>query len=221
MESNWTGVQEETLAVSATEEIVDKAQSSSPAPKTQTQIDGRKPSKGFGPRGESLSGKKGQKACKNLSSKGTCANSSYYYWHGANCSECKVGDQCLTRHTEADGQPSKKSKKSDRKGSVASLKESVQMGCVSQDSHPRKPILRKEVKLGSNHAVRFSKGTWNHVKIRERKGPSRGVTQKCEPHERHPCANQFEERSQDETKDAPAEYHGTWRKSVCHLKKYG
>ena len=37
------------------------------------------------------------------------------------------------------------------------------------------------------------------MKIRERKGPSRGVTQKCEPHERSSCANQFEERSQDET----------------------
>ena len=62
-------VQEETLAVSATEDIVDKAQSSSRPPKTQTQIDGRKPSKGFGTRGESLSGRKRQKACKNLSSK--------------------------------------------------------------------------------------------------------------------------------------------------------
>ena len=42
-----------------------QAQSSSPAPKAQTQIDGRKHSKGIGPRGESPSGRKGQKACKN------------------------------------------------------------------------------------------------------------------------------------------------------------
>ena len=33
----------------------------------------------------------------------------------------------------------------------------------------------------------------------KRKGPSRGVTQKCEPHERNPCAPKFEERTQDET----------------------
>ena len=56
-------VQEETPAVSASEVIVDrKAQSSSPAPKGQTQTDGRKPSKGVGPRRGSPSGSKGQKA---------------------------------------------------------------------------------------------------------------------------------------------------------------
>ena len=26
-----------------------------------------------------------------------------------------------------------------------------------------------------NHTIKFSKGTWHHIKIRERKGPSRGV----------------------------------------------
>ena len=81
-------VQEETLAVTATEDVVDKAQSSSPAPKTQTQIDGGKPSKGFGPRGGSLSGRKGQKACK-VFLQGTCANSSCYYWHPPVCQNYK------------------------------------------------------------------------------------------------------------------------------------
>ena len=42
-----------------------RGQSSSPAPKAQTHIDGRKPSKGIGTRRESPSGRKGQKACKN------------------------------------------------------------------------------------------------------------------------------------------------------------
>ena len=37
------------------------------------------------------------------------------------------------------------------------------------------------------------------MKNRERKGPSRGVIQKCEPHERNPCANKFAERTRDET----------------------
>ena len=70
------------------------------------------------------------------------------------------------------GSPSKKSKKGGAKGSVASLKESVQLGCVSQDAYPRKSILHEQGKLGSKHAVKFSKGTWHQVKIRERKGPS-------------------------------------------------
>ena len=43
-----------------------KARSSSPAPIARTQTDGREPSKGFGLRGESSSGLKGQKACRNF-----------------------------------------------------------------------------------------------------------------------------------------------------------
>ena len=43
------------------------------------------------------------------------------------------------------------------------------------------------------------KGTWHQIKIRERKGPSRGVIQKCAPHGRSPCAPKFEDRSHEET----------------------
>ena len=51
-------------------------------------------------------------------------------------------DQCLFRHTEAGGRPSKKSKKGGGEGSVALLKESMQLECVSQDCSPRKSIGR-------------------------------------------------------------------------------
>ena len=94
--------------------------------------------------------------------------------------------------------PSKKSKKDGAKGSVALLKESTQLGCVSQGSYPRKSVLREQGRLGSTHTVKFSKSTWPKIKIRERKGPSRAIIQKCEPHERSPCAPKFEERSQEE-----------------------
>ena len=41
---------------------------------------------------------------------------------------------------------------------------------------------------------------WHHLKtFGKEKGPSRGVVQKSEPHERNPCAPKFEEGSQDET----------------------
>ena len=43
------------------------------------------------------------------------------------------------------------------------------------------------------------KGTWHQIKIRERKGPSRGIIQKCAPHERSPYAPKFDERSHEET----------------------
>ena len=40
---------------------------------------------------------------------------------------------------------------------------------MSQDSYPRQSIPRKERKLSSNYAVRFSKSTWHHVKVREKR----------------------------------------------------
>ena len=43
------------------------------------------------------------------------------------------------------------------------------MGCVSQDSYPRKSILREQGKLRSKRTVKFSPGTWHQIKIQERK----------------------------------------------------
>ena len=112
-----------------------QAQSSSLAPKTQTQIDGRRPSTGTGP-GEKvlLEGKVRKRANVRI-----CTNLWCNCWHPPVCqndiseSGCKFGDNCLFRHTEADRQPSKKLKNSGVKGSVALLKESKPLGCVSQE----------------------------------------------------------------------------------------
>ena len=112
---------------------------------------------------------------------------------------CIDGDKCQFRHVEAEGMSSKKSKKGGAKGSVAMLKESIQLGCVYQDSCPRQSILSEPGKLGSKLAVIFPKGTWHQIRIRERKGPSRGIIQKRAPHERSPCTPKFRERSHEET----------------------
>ena len=72
------------------------------------------------------------------------------------------------------------------------------MGCVSQDPYPKKSIPREKGKVGSKHAVKFSKGTWHQRKIRERKGQSQRIIHKCE-HEHSPCAPEFGERSHEET----------------------
>ena len=107
--------------------------------------------------------------------------------------------KCFFRHVEAEEKQSKKVKERwCEKDSVAILNESTQLGCVSQDSCPRK-ILRETGKLGSKHAFKFSKGTWHQIETRERKGPSRGMTQKCAPQERSLCAPKFGERSHEET----------------------
>ena len=43
----------------------------------------------------------------------------------------------------------------------------------------------------------LTKGAVHHVKIRERDGPSQGVTQKCEPLECRLSAPKFEDRTQE------------------------
>ena len=86
------------------------------------------------------------RACKKIF-QGKCTAPSCNLWHPPVCHNykseagCKFGDHCLSRHTEADRQPSKKSKEGGGKGSVALLKESIQMGCVSKDCLGRKSIL--------------------------------------------------------------------------------
>ena len=102
-------------------------------------------------------------------------NTSCRFWHPPVCQNyksetgCKYGRTCFFRHVEAEEKPSRKSKKSGAKGSVALLKESTQLGCVSQDSYPRKSIPREKGKMGSKHAVKFSKGTWHQQKIRKKR----------------------------------------------------
>ena len=107
-------------------------------------------------------------------------NSGIFPWVLNHKSEqgCVHGDICHCRHFEAEGKPSKKSKKGGAKRSVSILKVSAQLGCVFEDSYPRKFILCEQGRLGSKHTVNFSKGTWHQSKIRERKGPSRGIIPK-------------------------------------------
>ena len=74
---------------------------------------------------------------------------------------------------------------------------------MSQNSDPKKSVLRKagqtRLNASAGHAFKFSGRTWCEIQIRERKGPSRGVIQKSEPHERNPCAPGFEEQQPEET----------------------
>ena len=79
------------------------------------------------------------------------------------------------------GSAVKSQRKVAEKGSVACLKENIHVGCVSQDGPQKKCNLREVGKLGSNHAVMFSKTTMSHTRNRERKGQSQGVKQKRVP----------------------------------------
>ena len=114
-------------------------------------------------------------------------------------SGCKYGDKCKFLHTEAGGQPSKKSKERWRKRIGGLSKETIQSGCVSHETPQRKSILRENGKLGLNQIIKFPKATMRRVKFLEKQCPSLGISQKCEPQERNPGAPKFEERTQDET----------------------
>ena len=100
-----------------------EGQPSSPAPKAKAQTGEKKLSKSSGHRGESPSGTRGKIPCRKflresvrvrhvISGTLPCLN------HKSE-SGCTYGDKCRFRHVEADGQPSKKSKKSGVKGPVA------------------------------------------------------------------------------------------------------
>ena len=141
------------------------------------------------PRGVGPSGLKGKRPCEKFHG-GTCAEPSCDFWHPPVClnylseSGCKCGDKCKFPHTEAGGQPSKKSKKVGAKGSVAVLEREYSntlcvprqssekvysIGCVSHDGPQRKSILRENGQLGSHHAGKFSKAKMRRVKILERR----------------------------------------------------
>ena len=125
------------------------AQTSSLAPRSQTLIDGKRPSKG----GSSPSGKRVQRPCKNYL-KRNCTNQSCDQWHLPVCqnykseSGCKYGDKCRFRHNEVDGQQSKKSKKGAGKGSVACRSPYNWVACLKILIREGS-IQRKEGKLGS------------------------------------------------------------------------
>ena len=129
-------------------------------------------------------------------------------------------NNCLFRHVDGEEKPSKRSKSESTQGALAILKEKKVPGCVSQNSDPKKSILRKagQTRLNASaDTVKFSGRTWYEIQIRERKGASRCVIQKGEPHERYPCAPKFEERTPEET----SRQEECARKAVWDLaKKY-
>ena len=107
-------------------------------------------------------------------------------------SGCQFCDKSKFIHTEAGAQPSKKSKKDGAKGSVALLKETVQLGCVYHVSPQRKSILREKWKVGIESHSQVLQGHDASHKKSGKEGPSQGIILK--PQERNPWAPKFEEK---------------------------
>ena len=153
-----------------------------------------------------------------------CARSSRDFRHPPVChnymSESRFiyGNHCLFRHADGEEKPSKRSKKESTQQTVAILKHRKVQGCVSQNSNPKKSIPRKTAKVRVNasagHTVKFSGRTWYEIRIGEAKGPSRGIIQKGDTHERNPCAPKFEERTPEE----PSRQEDCARKASWNLE---
>ena len=107
---------------------------------------------------------------------------------------CVLGDNCHFRHVEPEGEPNKKWKKGGAKGSVAILKGSLQLGVVYLKILIRENRFHVNLENWEQNAPSNSpRAPGTKSKIRERKGPSRGIIQKGAPHERSPCAPKFGE----------------------------
>ena len=90
---------------------------------------------------------------------------------------CIYGNNCFYRHADGEEKPSKRSKSESTQGADAILKEKKVQGCVSQNSDPKKSLLRKTGQMRLNasagHATKFLGRTWYEIQIRKKKkGPS-------------------------------------------------
>ena len=75
------------------------------------------------------------------------------------------GHRCQYRHADGEEKPSKRSKKESTQGAVAILRQKKVQGCVSQNSDPKKSILRKAGDM------RLSASAGTHHKILRRGSP--------------------------------------------------
>ena len=186
-----------------------RTQSSSPAPRPQTQNVGKTFSIKKSPKSQRLQSfrtkifKKKKKTRRNDLS-GNCKNQSCDYWHPPACqnrkyeSGCKFGDKCTFKHKEVENRPTKKPKKKGGKRSVGILKNSKQIGCFRMSSRGNTSPLYVTARnfWDRRAACNFQKGPSRHLKNRASKGPSQDVTKHSEPHEPGPMLQKSEDSSQ-------------------------
>ena len=110
-------------------------------------------------------------------------------------SGCRFGEKCFFMHRES---AQEKPKKTGGKGSLAILKNCKQSGCVFQDTEPPKfnSFFTEGHKiLGTGAQRAILKGYITPRENSVKKGPSQGVIQHSDPHERGPLMLQnYEDR---------------------------
>ena len=136
--------------------------------------------------------------------------------------DAHMAKNCRFRHVGVDVQPSRESKKSGVKCSVASLKESFQLACVSRASHPRKSVLRKEEKMDQITPSNSPRTRDTTSKFGKETVHGQAPFLCANPHERNPCAPKFEEKAQDEATRHDTTRHNAYsrnprRRSISSL----
>ena len=167
--------------------------SSSPAPrsKAKTDAEGETPSKFSGNRGESPSDKMNRLACRHRKYNTPSCN----YWHAPVCQNYKSETGCKKiRHVDTGkAHQEVKERWCER---ISCLDDGVQTFglCVSR-------FLSEKIYVEKENSDQVTPSNSPRARAPKKnsgkKGPSRRIIQKCEPHERSPCAPGFEERSQE------------------------
>ena len=148
----------------------------SPEPSTQRQVK-KNSARSKSPRGRSLSWRISRLPCSHLL-EGTISNPSCENWHSPECvfyktkEGCKFVERCSFAHRWVQEQPSKGLKKNGFSGAVASLKETENLGCVSQDMLLRRSssILRKSSTMPKPmRCVRSTKAVLRNASERDHK----------------------------------------------------
>ena len=166
-------------------------------PRVQAQTDGKKPSKGSGRRGKSLSHTRNRIPCRHFLMESVRTNHVIIGTLPCVSSTSPGQDAHMAKHADSDtlrlmGSPANSRRKVVL--GISRLSEGVCTSglCVSRFSSEQIfSSERRKIGITSHRQI-----LQRHVasrKNREGKGPSRGVVQKCEPQERNSCAPRFEE----------------------------
>ena len=163
---------------------------------SKTKSGGKNSSKEKTLRGRSPSGMGSRRPCGDYLS-GNCTNPSCNFWHPPECptifyseSGCKFGEKCVFRHQERLTVSQTRNRK-EWWYRFCCLVEDFQAIWLRIPGYRAAELQSKS--FGPKRSVQFSQVTLRHVKIRERRSPSQGVTQRSDLHEGSPNAPKFED----------------------------
>ena len=192
-----------------------EAQSSSLAPKAQTQTDGRKPSKVFGFR-EKVLLDRNVRWCATATLKELVRIRRVIFGILPYVTRTKLNrDSVYSDTLSLMGSPVKSRRKVVEKDHLPSWRSPNNWVACPKTLYFRKNLFHRKAEKRNQRRRHFLQGHVAPHTFQER--VHRKELYKCEPQERNPCAAILEDRTLQKKpsnkNDAPAEKHGTWRKT--------